>query len=364
MLNVEKTDLLNACCYLAKIIERSNPLPILEKVHCTVKGDVLTLRVTDTDNHAYVNVPIDGITPHPDSWLLPFQSFMKAINAIPNGAQITIQVLNDHMIVSAGSSSMKLPITDAEEFPFVWNYEVIYSNQMPAQAMLNAVSRIRHAISTEEIRYYLNGMYFETTDDGFILVATDGHRLGWQSARVTKSTGELDNKIIPRKPIDVLIFALKKSKDELKTSFAASHVDFAWGNYHLVSKLIDGTFPDYRRVIPRDNNNQVTTDAAVFLETVKRVASIVEKNASVKLTIKGSMKIETSGPEGLTSFEDISIGHTGDDIEIGFNAANLVAALNQCTDSVLLEMSDATGPMLITQQGDENAGFVLMPLRI
>ena len=275
------------------------------------------------------------------------------------------------MVVKAGRSRFTLPTLPRDDFPMIVEGELPTSFEIAAAKLGELIDRTRFAISTEETRYYLNGIFLHISDEELKAAATDGHRLARFTLPRPEGTEGMPDVIIPRKCVGELRKLLEESLDtNVQVDLSASKVRFTLGGENgvvLTSKLIDGTFPDYTRVIPTGNDKLLRLDPKSFYEGVDRVATIAtEKTRAVKMALeKDRITLSVSSPDNGTAAEEVPAEYGADEFEIGFNANYLKDILGQIDgDSVELHLADPGAPTLIRQDEKSHALYVLMPMRV
>ena len=275
------------------------------------------------------------------------------------------------MIVKAGRSRFTLPTLPRDDFPVIAEGELPTSFEIPAATLAQMIDRTRFAISTEETRYYLNGIFLHVADDELKAAATDGHRLARFTIKRPDGAEGMPDVIVPRKCVAELRKLLEEALDtNVLVDLSASKIRFTLGGEHgvvLTSKLIDGTFPDYTRVIPTGNDKLLRIDPRSFFEGVDRVATIAtEKTRAVKMALESDrVTLSVTSPDNGTAAEEVPAQYQADGFEIGFNANYLKDILGQIEgDSVELHLADAGAPTLIRQDEKSPALYVLMPMRV
>ncbi len=290
---------------------------------------------------------------------------------LPDGSQVSLETADNRMTVKAGRSRFSLPTLPRDDFPMIVEGDLPTSFEIPAATLAQLIDRTRFAISTEETRYYLNGIFFHVTDEDLKAAATDGHRLARFTIRRPDGAEGMPDVIVPRKCIAELRKLLEESLDaSVLVDLSASKVRFTLGGENgvvLTSKLIDGTFPDYSRVIPTGNDKLLRLDPKSFYEGVDRVATIAtEKTRAVKMALENDkVTLSVTSPDNGTAAEEVPADYSAQGFEIGFNANYLKDILGQIEgDTVELHLADAGAPTLIRQDEKSPALYVLMPMRV
>jgi len=364
-----RVDLLGALALLAKVIPgRNNGVPILPNVLLAAKGD--TLRLTGTDMDHVLTVEIDA--PGVGDWTTTVEA--KALTRLisKGSGDVLLSPTVTHLEVMVGEALSRLPTIGAEDFPTM-DMDPDHVFTMDAAPLARMVRFIRPAVSTEEVRYYLNGAYLHTTFEAgerkLRMVATDGHRLNLDDMPATANMPDFPGVIVPRCALDTLAPVLV-GRDEVQVEVSRQHIRFTAGNVTLLSKVVDGAFPDYMRVIPRRNEVTYDLDSKAFAAAVTRVSAISnEKSRSIKLTFSADrVTLLCQNMEAGRAEEHVPAERrpdSTDGIEIGFNARYLeqaCAALGAAR--IQLQMSDAASPILAVDPTSPSRVCVLMPLRV
>jgi DNA polymerase-3 subunit beta len=369
-LTIERSALLKALNHVQSVVERRNTIPILSNVLLSAQGDSLRLTATDLDIEISESAPAEverpGQTTAPASYLYDF------IRKLPDSAAIKLEVSGDdpRLFISAGKARLHLPILPAGDFPsmpadgFDTRFEIAPSD------LARLIDKTRFAISTEETRYYLNGIFFHTVEsDGAKLraVATDGHRLALADAQAPSGAAGMPGVIVPRKTINELKRLLDDAADEVEIAVSPQKIRFALGEAILTSKLIDGSFPEYARVIPKSNAKRLKLNNKAFAEAVDRVATVsAERSRSVRLALEADkVTLTVNNPDAGVATEDLPADYGDEPMEIGFNARYLLDVTQQIEgEEATFELADSGSPTLVRDEADEGAIYVLMPLRV
>lgn len=369
-LTIERSALLKALNHVQSVVERRNTIPILSNVLLSAQGDSLKLTATDLDIEISESAPAEvergGQTTAPANYLYDF------VRKLPDGSAVKFDVSGDdpRLFISAGKSRLHLPVLPAGDFPSMPSDGFETKFEVEPTDLGRLVDKTRFAISTEETRYYLNGIFFHTVDaDGAKLraVATDGHRLALADATAPKGATGMPGVIVPRKTINELKRLLDDAADMVEISVSPQKIRFALGDAVLTSKLIDGSFPEYARVIPKGNSKKLKVPNKAFAEAVDRVATVsAERSRSVRLALdKDKITLTVNNPDAGVATEDIAADYRDDALEIGFNARYLLDVAGQIEgEEAVFELADSGSPTLVRDEADEHALYVLMPLRV
>ena len=369
-LTIERSALLKALNHVQSVVERRNTIPILSNVLVSAQGDSLKLTATDLDIEISESAPAEvergGQTTATANYLYDF------VRKLPDGSAVKLDVSGDdpRLFISAGKSRLHLPILPAGDFPSMPSDGFETRFEVEPTELSRLIDKTRFAISTEETRYYLNGIFFHAVDqDGAKLraVATDGHRLALADANAPKGAQGMPGVIVPRKTINELKRLLDDAADMVEIAVSPQKIRFALGDAVLTSKLIDGSFPEYARVIPKNNAKKLKIDNKSFREAVDRVSTVsAERSRSVRLALeKDKVTLTVNNPDAGVATEDLAADYRDDSMEIGFNARYLLDVADQIEGSeAVFELADSGSPTLVRDEADENAIYVLMPLRV
>ena len=366
---IERATLLKSLGHVQSVVERRNTIPILSNVliEATSEG---TLRLMATDLDLQIVEVVPAAIEQPGAITVSAHTLFDIARKLPEGSQVQLSAADGKMLVVAGRARFNLQTLPKDDFPMIAEGELPTSFELPAETLKQLIDKTRFAISTEETRYYLNGIFFHVQDEGTPVLkaaATDGHRL----ARVTIARPDgaegMPDIIIPRKCIAELRKLLDEVDGSVGITLSSTKIRFGLGTAILTSKLIDGTFPDYNRVIPTGNDKMLRIDPTSFMQGVDRVATIAsEKTRAVKMALeKDKITLSVTSPENGTAAEEVSGDYGSAGFEIGFNARYLLDILGQIDgDMVEVHLADAAAPTLIRENDKAAALYVLMPMRV
>jgi len=366
---IERATLLKSLGHVQSVVERRNTIPILSNVliDATVDG-AIRLMATDLDLQIVENVQAQVETP--GATTVSAHTLFDIVRKLPEGSQVRLEAAEGKMLIQAGRARFNLQTLPRDDFPIIAEGPLPTSFELPATTLVQIIDKTRFAISTEETRYYLNGIFLHVAEDPAPVLkaaATDGHRL----ARVTVARPDgaegMPDIIIPRKCIAELRKLLDEVEGSVRIDLSPTKIRFDLGNAVLTSKLIDGTFPDYSRVIPTANDKLLRIDPRGFEEGVDRVATIAtEKTRAVKMAVdKDRITLSVTSPENGTAAEEVPGDYAAAPLEIGFNARYLLDILGQIEgDQVEVHLADAAAPTLIRESEKAPALYVLMPMRV
>ncbi len=368
---IERATLLKCLSHVQSVVERRNTIPILSNVLIEAAADG-TVRVMATDLDLQVVESLGAVSVEsPGAITVSAHLLFDIARKLPDGSQVSLETADNRMAVKAGRSRFSLPTLPRDDFPVIVEGDLPTSFELPAATLAQLIDRTRFAISTEETRYYLNGIFLHVTDDELKAAATDGHRLARFTIKRPDGSEGMPDVIVPRKCVAELRKLLEEALDaNVLIDLSASKIRFTLGGENgvvLTSKLIDGTFPDYSRVIPTGNDKLLRLDPKSFWQGVDRVATIAtEKTRAVKMALDNDrVTLSVTSTDNGTASEEVPADYKSAGFEIGFNATYLKDILGQIDgDTVELHLADAGAPTLIRQDDKSPALYVLMPMRV
>jgi DNA polymerase-3 subunit beta len=370
-LSMERSALLRAMSRAQSVVERRNTSPIMANVLIEAEDDQVSFRATDLDieviDRANAMVSRGGAT------TVPAHTLHEIARKLPDGAmvELTDDGISGRLDVRAGRSHFSLATLPREDFPIMASAEYQVNFSCPAPTLRRLFDKAKFAISTEETRYYLNGVYMHaaTGPNGQVLrcVATDGHRLARIDADLPEGADGLPGVIVPRKTVNELRKLLDDDEAKIAVSVSETKVRFATPEVSLTSKVIDGTFPDYARVIPVGNTKRLEVDAAEFAQAVDRVATVSsERSRAVKMALEEDrLVLSVNAPDSGAADEELAVAYSDERLEIGFNAKYLQEIANQVDrENAVFLFNSAGDPTLMREGNDESAVYVVMPMRV
>ena len=365
-LTIDRMSLLRPLGHVQSVVERRNTIPILANVVLRAEDGQLSLTATDMDMDIATEVGCAVDTS--GTTTMSAHMLYDIARKLPDGAEIELSVANGHASISAGRSSFRLPTLPVEDFPAISSSDLPVNFTLTAADLRDLIDATRFAISTEETRYYLNGIYFHKAENGDLCaVATDGHRLALTRQALPEGASQMPSVILPRKAVGELRKLLDDYDGKVSVGLSETRAEFGFGAVRLTSKLIDGTFPDYTRVIPTGNDRIMQADAASFAAAVDRVSTISsEKSRSVKMGLKpGVLTLSASNTDASSAIEEIEVTYDGVEMDIGFNARYLLDIAAQVNNDIVeFALADQGSPSLVRAPGDDASLFVLMPMRV
>ncbi|HXS49873.1 MAG TPA: DNA polymerase III subunit beta [Sphingomicrobium sp.] len=363
---IERAVLLKSLGHVQSVVERRNTIPILSNVLLEAREDG-SLRLMATDLDLQVDESVPANVAQPGATTVSAHTFFEIVRKLPEGSQVELSAAEGKMQVVAGRSRFNLSTLPRDDFPVIAEGDLPTRFELPAATLRQIIEKTRFAISSEETRYYLMGIFIHVIDDQMRAAATDGHRL----ARVTVARPEgaegMPDVIIPRKAVQELYRLLEELEGTVEISLSPTKIRFGLGSAILTSKLIDGTFPDYNRVIPTANDKLLKLDPKSFSAGVDRVSTIAsEKTRAVKMSVdRDKVTLSVTSPENGVATEEVPADYSSDGLEIGFNARYLLDILSEIDgDTVEVHLADAAAPTLLRENDKSNALYVLMPMRV
>ena len=369
-ISIEKNLIYKALSHVQSIVEKKNTIPILSNILLEATDSSIILSATDMD--ISITETINCSVIEKGSVTVPAHTLHDIVRKIPDGNEIEF-ISNDGKTFSirSGKSKFSLSCLPKKDFPLIEIDKLNCEFSINSKIFLQLIEKTKFAISNEETRYFLNGIYFHkkslNNTDYLSLVATDGHRLAKIDLPHPNGLVDIPGVIIPKKTIYELCKLLTDINEDIIINIDPNKIIFYIGKTTLISKLIDGNFPDYQKVIPKNNNNIVTADRQKFCEVVDRVSTITsEKSRAIKFRLLNNLiNMNSSDPENGTATEDIIVQYGGEEIEIGFNSKYILEMINQLEEEkLILEFNDSTSPLIVKESSNNDLIFVLMPMRV
>jgi DNA polymerase-3 subunit beta len=370
-LTIERAALLKSLNHVQSVVERRNTIPILSNVKIEGRSGQVSFNATDMDLDIVESVAAD--ISRPGATTASAHTLYEIVRKLPEGSQVELEQTGEdgQLTLRSGRSRFVLAALPVDDYPVMSGGDLPHSFTLAAEELRNLIDRTRFAISSEETRYYLNGIYLHAASSGGVsvlrAVATDGHRLARVEVPLPEGAAGIPGVIVPRKTVVELRKLLEESNVDVTISLSESKIRFSFDSVTLTSKLIDGTFPDYERVIPADNDKILEVDCQTFSHAVDRVSAIsTEKSRAIKLAVnKGGITLSASSPENGSAVEELEAAYEASPIEIGFNSRYLLEILAQIEgDAARFAMADAGSPTVVREVTDSSAVYVLMPMRV
>ena len=370
-ITIDRAALLKPLGHVQSVVERRNTIPILSNVLLRAGDGRLSLTATDMDMSIIESVgcAID----QPGETTVAAQMIHEIVRKLPDGAEVELDTAgdSDRMTIRAGRSVFTLPTLPVEDFPAVSRDDLSVAFTLSATDAKMLIDRTRFAISTEETRYYLNGIYLHAGQSADVqvlrAVATDGHRLARVEMPLPVGAESMPSVIAPRKAVVELRKLIDEIDGDIDVSLSETKLCFTFADSVLTTKLIDGTFPDYERVIPTENDKILHVDCKTFSAAVDRVAIIsTEKSRAIKMTIgNGALVLLANSPEAGSAREELEVDYNATPLEIGFNSRYLLDIAAQIDGGeAVFTLADTAAPTIIRDSADDSALYVLIPMRV
>jgi DNA polymerase-3 subunit beta len=368
---LERAALLKALGHVHRVVERRNTIPILSNVLVQASGSSLFLRATDLDLEVTETLAAD--VAQSGATTLPAHTLYEIVRKLPDGAQVSLELTGDagQLLLRSGRSRFMLQCLPEADFPDLTAGDLSHKFTLSSADLKKLIEKTQFAISTEETRYYLNGIFMHTLDvEGHTMlrsVATDGHRLARVEIPAPTGSAGMPGVIIPRKAVSEVQKLLDDGAGEVVIEMSTTKARFTFGDVVLTSKLIDGTFPDYARVIPAGNDKRLAVERDSFARAVDRVSTISsERGRAVKLALgEGKLTLTVTNPDSGSATEELEVDYDAAPMEIGFNAKYLLDITAQLdSDTALFKLADAGSPTLVQNRDGSSALYVLMPMRV
>jgi DNA polymerase-3 subunit beta len=368
---IERTNLLKSLNHVHRVVERRNTIPILSNVLLRADGGEIQMKATDLDLEVFERVP--AMVEQAGATTVPAHMLYDIVRKLPEGGEVMLAMDSgaNTLRIHSGRSKFSLQTLPETDFPDITAGEFTHDFTIAARELAGLIEKTQFAISTEETRYYLNGIYLHAVEqDGKLMlraVATDGHRLAQAQTPAPHGCEGMPGVIIPRKAVGEVQKLVEDPEANVRIELSETKIRASVGQLVLTSKLIDGTFPDYNRVIPATNDKELTVDRSAFSAAVDRVSTIAsERGRAVKLQLgDGTLILTVNNPDSGSATEELPAGYSAAPLEIGFNSRYLLDIASQLSgEQAVFMLADPGSPTLIRDAGGQDALYVLMPMRV
>ena len=366
-ITISRAALFKPLTYVCSVVEKRQTLPILSNVLLQLTDDGnLSLTGTDLEVEVITNCPT--ISGEAGEISLNARKLLDITRALPEDSEITIKSEGSKAVIRSGRSRFTVQTLPVEDFPKIETEQWDQTWTLPINVFKSALGRTSFAMAQQDVRFYLNGLLFDSDGTTMKTVATDGHRLAKTECQLSSVESEKGvTSIVPRKAVIELLRIIEDSDDEIKVSFNANHMRVELNSVVFTSKLIDGRFPDYDKVIPGDQSKSLRVDKKAFHDTLTRASILTnEKFRGVRLIVsKDQIAVSANNPDQEEAFDEIPVEYQGDDIEIGFNVGYMIDAINAIdTDMVEMTLEDANSSGTIRAPEDDKTVYIVMPMRL
>lgn len=362
---IDKETLLNPVQQIIGAVEKRQTMPALSNVLIRATENSLTLTATDLEIELISQIGI--VVDEPGDITVPARKLLEICKSLPTEAMINFTVSDNKALIISGRSRFSLATLPANDFPALDSINSIYEFEIAQNTLRNIIDKTAFAMAQQDVRYYLNGLMLEVSANYLRAVATDGHRLAYCEKETSADIADIKQVILPRKGVLELVRLLTDSDDKVKVVLGSNHLQVEFDGLRLTSKLIDGRFPDYNRVMPTDGNNIVTADRDLLRQALIR-ASILsnEKYRGIRLILqKNLMKLQAQNPDQEEADVELEVVYNGDEIEIGFNVNYMLDVLGvNNSEMVQAALRDSNSSFLLTYPDQTDCKYVIMPMRL
>jgi len=371
---INSTDLLKALSHIHGIVEVRHTLPILSNIILEAKDDKLILSSTNLDIYCSDKIKAEVLKSGEIS--VSAVTFFEIIKRLPSGSEVLMMMEEgeNEIRLTCGRSKFNLSTLKTDDFPIISDSDLSTNFVLSADELIRIIDKTKFAVSNEETRYYLNGIFLHKAERNSIqflrAVATDGHRLAQYDIPLPQGAEDITGIIIPKKTIYELRKVLDDANGDVSVSLNENKIKFSFNDLKVVSKVIDGTFPDYTKVIPQKNDKNFKTNNSDLKNAIDRVSAVAaneeSKSKAIKFCIENnSLSLSVESQSKGSANEMIDVNYSGDKVDIGFNSKYIIDICNEVDgDEISISLSDSISPAIILDKTDENLFFVLMPMRI
>lgn len=362
---IDKETLLDPLQQIIGAVEKRQTMPALSNVLIRTTDNSLTLTATDLEIELVSQIGM--VVDEPGEITVPARKLLDICKSLTNESIINFTVTDNKALVQSGRSRFSLATLPANDFPALDPINSIYEFQISQKTLRDIIDKTAFAMAQQDVRYYLNGLMLEVSSNYLRAVATDGHRLAYCEKETNADIADIKQVILPRKGVLELVRLLNDSDDTVKITLGSNHLQVEFNQLRLTSKLIDGRFPDYNRVMPIDGDNIITADRDQLRQALIR-ASILsnEKYRGIRLTLeKDLIKLQAQNPDQEEADVELEVVYPGDDIEIGFNVNYMLDVLNVTgSEIVQAALRDSNSSFLLTYPDQQDCKYVIMPMRL
>ena len=364
-LQIEKETLLNPLQQIIGAVEKRQTMPALSNVLLRATDNSLTLTATDLEIELVSQIAM--VVDEPGEITVPARKLLDICKSLPNEAMINFSVKDNKALVQSGRSRFTLATLPASDFPALDAINSIYELEITQHTLHDLIDKTAFAMAQQDVRYYLNGLMIEVSANNIRAVATDGHRLAYCEKETSADISDIKQVILPRKGVLELVRLLNDTDETVKITLGSNHLQVEFNEVRLTSKLIDGRFPDYNRVMPEDGVNTITADRDQLRQALIR-ASILsnEKYRGIRLILENNLiKLQAQNPDQEEADVEQEVVYAGEDIEIGFNVNYMLDVLNVTnSDMVQASLRDSNSSFLLTYPDQSDCKYVIMPMRL
>jgi len=364
-ITAQRETLLKPLQIVSSVVERRQTSPILSNTLMSVTGNLLTLTGTDLEVEMVATVDIEA--DQDGDITLPARKLMDLCRTLPDGAKVEMTIEKDRAVIRSGRSRFSLTTLPAVEYPNIDPIETPISFKLPQHQLKQLIEQTQFAMAQQDVRYYLNGLMLEISADKVVTVATDGHRLAYSEIAISTGVSEQRQVIVPRKGVVELHRLLESDDTAVEVQLGKNHIRLILPNVTFTSKLIDGKFPDYQQVIPKNPGHNMQVNREQLHQVFNRIAVLSnEKFRGMRLQLQPNLlRASVHNPEQEEAEEEIEVNYSGDEFEIGFNIGYFMDALSAIrSDEVRVSFTDSNHSCLVQGVQDEQSRYVIMPMRL
>ncbi len=365
--SIQREALLKPLQTIVGVVERRQTLPVLSNILVVVSNDRLSMTATDLEVEMIARVPLDNA--QPGDTTIPARKIVDICRALPEGAviNITLDTEKERVTVQSGRSRFNLTTLPINDFPSVDEITSQFEFSLPQNILKHLIEKTSFAMAQQDVRYYLNGLLLEISSGVVRAVATDGHRLAMCTHDCDVKPVDTLQIIMPRKGVTELVKLLDDTNEPAQIQVSANHIKIQLNDFVFTSKLIDGRFPDYERVIPKNSDKHVVADKETLRQALVRTSILSnEKYRGIRIRLSDALlQAQANNPEMEEAEEDIEVDYSGEELEIGFNVSYLLDALGAVSDdTVSLDLGDSNSSCVVQPKGDSTCTYVIMPMRL